>query len=445
MKLLVSLCSAIVWGSGQIINKQYIKGLIFLFVQCIAIFVELSSGTWEVLTGQVDATFRNAGFFTKGIWGLVTLGDIPRERIDGAWTLIFDHSIMLMISGLIAVVLLFILILIWFWNIRDAYTTRVMIDHGQGLTSIESAKSIWTNSFEYIMITPGTILVVFISVLPVVFSLLLAFTNYNTNNIPPVNLVDWVGFRTFMDIAQIPLWRGTFINVLVWTVCWAFLATISAFSFGLLQAVLINARGIRFKAFWRGLFIIPWAIPGMVSILIFRVMFNREGVINQMLLDWGIVESFVPFLSNATWTRTVLVLINVWLGFPYFMALVSGVMTSISPELYEAIEIDGGNGWHRFRFISFPIILSAVSPLLVMSVSHNFNNFGIVYFFNEGGPANPNMHFAGSTDILITWIFKLTFDQRMYNFASAFSILIFIVVASVAAFTLMRTRAFKED
>lgn len=445
MKYLVTMCSALIMGSGQALNRQYLKGVVFFLVQAVYWFVELSTGTIAVLTGQVALHFRNAGYFTRGLWGLVTLGDSPRIRVDDAWVLEFDHSIMLMINGLIAVVLLVIFFLIWFWNVRDAYKSRVASEQGERISSTVYVKKLWESSFEYVMITPGTLIVVFISVLPVVFSALIAFTNYNRNNIPPVNLVDWVGFQTFMDIVNIPIWGSSFLRILGWTVAWAFLATGTAYLFGLLQAVLISTKGIRFKRLWRSIYILPWAIPGMVSLLMFRVMFNREGVINSILLDWGIIDSFIPWMSETGWARLMLVMVNMWLGFPYFMALITGVMSGITPEYYEAVEIDGGNAWHKFRFISFPMILASTAPLIVMSITHNFNNFGVVYFLTGGGPANPTLQMAGSTDILITWLFSLTYDYRMYNFASAISIMIFMVLAVVSGVTLMRTRAFKEE
>jgi len=442
MKMIVALCSAFVWGSGQFINKQRFKGVVFFAIQCIFLFVELSTGTLNVILGRSEPLLRNFGYFIRGVWGLVTLGTIPREDSS---VLVFDHSVMLMIGGIISTFILLLFALIWIWNIRDAYTTQDHIKHGETQSSLEYIKGLWEKSFEYIMITPGALLVLFISVIPVLFSIGVAFTNYNRNTVPPRNLIDWVGFQTFRDIIEIPIWGSTFVNILLWTVTWAFLATFSAYSFGLLNAVLINAKGIRFKKMWRGIFILPWAVPGLVSLLVFRAMFNREGAFNRLLMDSGIINEAIPFLSNATWARAVLILVNVWLGFPYFMSLISGVMTAISPELYEAVEVDGGGGWTKFRAISMPAILTATAPQIVMSLTFNFNNFGHVYFLTGGGPANPAYQMAGSTDILITWLFKLTLDQRMYNYASAISIIIFIMIATISGFNLMRTRAFKED
>ena len=460
MKYLAAGYSAIVWGSGQFLNKQKLKGAIFFGLQLLFISIELlTQSAWRNaarLTAETTARFdlgiflelwqgqlgdiHNYGFFIRGLWGLVTLGTIP--RVHGAT--VYDHSIMLMLGGIIAIFVILIFALIWIWNIRDAYKTRLRIEQGVFISSVQYFKDLWKNAFEYIMITPGLLLVVFISLVPIVFSILVAFTNYNANFIPPRRLVEWTGFETFGKIISIRMWGSTFVQIFLWTVVWAFLATFSAYFFGMFQALVLRAKAVRFRSFWRAIFILPWAIPGLVSMLIFRVMLHPEGVINQMLLSAGFIETAIPFLSNTSWARLCLVLVNVWLGSPYFMALISGIMTTIPQEQYEAAQIDGANPFQQFRSITLPFILASTAPQLLMSITFNFNNFNMIYFMTGGGPANPNLQMAGSTDILISWIFKLTLDQRMYNYASAFSILIFIIVASVSAWNLLRTRAFKE-
>ena len=442
MKIIAAICSAIIWGSGQVINKQALKGFFFFLIQCVLLLVELSTGTWDVLMGASEPSFRNYGYFTKGLWGLITLGDIPRES---SASLVYDHSIMLMIGGIISTVILLFFGLIWIWNIRDAYRSRLQIEQGEAISSITYVKRLWKSSFEYIMITPGAVLVFFISIIPVLFSVLVAFTNYNANAIPPLKLVDWTGFKTFADIITLPAWNTTFIRVLTWNVFWAFAATFMAFGLGLLMAVLINTKGIRFKPMWRGIFILPWAMPALVSLLMFKTMFSNRGVFNQLLLDAGITGQAIPFLSEANWARMTLILVNTWLAFPYFMALISAAMTQVSPELHEAVAIDGGSGWQKFRYVSLPVILTSTTPMIIMSITNNFNNFGAVYFLTGGGPRDPALQMAGSTDLLITWIFKLTLDYRMYNIASAVSILVFIVVATVSSINLMRTKSFKEE
>jgi arabinogalactan oligomer/maltooligosaccharide transport system permease protein len=441
MSHLTALCSALVWGSGQCINKQRLKGLLFFLFQALLVGIEL--GTAGGFSGpEPGAAFRNGGFFIKGIWGLCTLGRIPRTDSS---VKVYDHSIMLMLGGIIAAAALLIFALIWIWNIVDAYRTRRKIEAGENISSVQYFKALWSSAFEYIMITPGLLLVIFISIIPIVFAILVAFTNYNQNFIPPRNLVQWRGFETFINVFKIKIWGTTFARILVWTALWAVLATFSSYIFGLFQAMLLRAKGIRLVKFWRGIFILPWAVPGIVSMMIFRVMFNKEGAINHLLLNSGFIKEAIPFLSDPLWAKVVLVLVNMWLGFPYFMALISGIMTTVSQELYEAAQIDGANAFQQFKAITLPIVLASTAPQIVMSLTFNFNNFNLIYFLTGGGPPNPNYQMAGSTDILISWIFKLTLDQRMYNYAAVMSIFIFIIVASVSGWNLMRTRAFKEE
>ncbi|MDR1948652.1 MAG: sugar ABC transporter permease [Spirochaetaceae bacterium] len=442
MSVVTAVCSALIWGSGQLFNKQKIKALGFFVFQLIFVGIELLSGSVNIITGNAEAQFRNAGFFIRGFWGLATLGTIARENSS---VRVYDHSIMLMLGGIIAVMVFLIFFLIWVWNILDAYKTRRRIEGGERITSVQYFKHLWTASFEYIMIAPGILLVIFISIVPIVFAVLVAFTNYNMNFIPPRRLVEWIGFQTFADIVRIKIWGSTFVRIFIWTVIWAFLATFSSYTFGLLQALILRAKAVKWRPVWRAIFILPWAVPGIVSTMVFRAMLHQDGAINQLLLGIGLVETAIPFLSNVFWARLCLVLVNVWLGFPYFMALIAGVMTTVPQELYEAAQIDGANSFQQFKAVTLPIILASTAPQLMMSVTFNFNNFNMIYFLTDGGPPNASYQMAGSTDILISWIFKLTIDQRMYNYASALSIFIFIVVASVSAWNLLRTRAFKED
>jgi arabinogalactan oligomer/maltooligosaccharide transport system permease protein len=441
MRYVTAICSALIWGSGQFINRQRLKGLVFFIFQALVVGLELGTASAGGGT-EPDAFFRNGGFFIRGLWGLFTLGSIPRTSSS---VRVYDHSIMLMLGGIIALVVLLVFAALWLWNIADAYRTRKRIDAGERLSSAQYLRSLWEGSFEYIMIAPGLLLVIFISIIPIIFAVLVAFTNYNMNFIPPRQLVEWRGFETFINIFRIKIWGSTFVQIFIWTVLWAFLATFSSYSFGLLQASLLRAKTVKFPRIWRGIFILPWAVPALVSMMIFRTMFNKEGAINRILLNLGIIGEAIPFLSDPVWAKVTLVLVNMWLGFPYFMALISGIMTTVSPELYEAAQIDGANSFQQFKAITLPIILASTAPQILMSVTFNFNNFNLIYFLTDGGPPNPNFQMAGSTDILISWIFKLTLDQRMYNYAAAMSIFIFVIIASVSAWNLLRTRAFKED
>jgi arabinogalactan oligomer/maltooligosaccharide transport system permease protein len=441
--------SAVVWGSGQIANRQWFKGILFFLAQVVLICGELFTGTLKVLTsapGALDAGgnpiahLRNTGFFSSGIWGIVTLGEIPRTSSRVA---VYDHSTMLMIGGLIACALLLLSFVVYIINVRDAYKTRGKIEAGEKVDDVKSLREGFERNFEYLSITPGLILLLFVSLLPILFSLLVVFTNYNTFNIPPRNLVEWVGFRTFMDIVRLPIWSRTFTYLFVWTTIWAFLAAFTSYFMGMLQAVIINSPLVKYKKLFRSIYILPWAIPGMVSILTWKNALHSQGPLNRFFVSIGMDP--MPFLTDVNHARAALILVNMWLGFPYFMALISGVMATINTEMYEAAQIDGANSMTIFRRITFPYIISATAPMIIMSVTHNFNNFGLVFFLTGGGPGDARLQMAGSTDLLITWIYKLTVDQRMYNYAAAMSVFIFIILATVSGLNLRRTRVFKED
>jgi arabinogalactan oligomer/maltooligosaccharide transport system permease protein len=443
-KILVAIMSAIVWGSGQLLNKQKTKALLFFLAQVALIGTELMTSYWDVyFFGTVPAAWRMKeiyGYFTKGIWGLVTLGEVPGARGG-------DHSIVLMITGIIALFILMLFLFIYIWNIRDAYLTRKNFESsGKQESSLQYFKKLWENMFEYIVITPSIILILFVSVMPIVFSLLVGFTNYNLSHIPPGKLVDWVGFSNFLDIFRIPIWTSTFIGVFQWTVLWTILSTVTVFFGGLFQAVLINNKRVKLKKFWRSIFILPWAIPQMVSLLVFAQLFNSSmGPINMMLKDWGLINENIPWLIDPTLAKVTMLAVNLWLGAPYFMMLMSGVMTNLDKSIYEAAEIDGANERQQFWKITLPLVLYATAPLLIMTFAFNFNNFGAVFFLTGGGPPNPAYQYAGHTDLLISWIYKLTISFRMYNMATVVSFAIFIIIGSVSAWNFSRTKAFKEE
>jgi arabinogalactan oligomer/maltooligosaccharide transport system permease protein len=246
---------------------------------------------------------------------------------------------------------------------------------------------------------------------------------------------------------------------------------------GFFQAVIINNKRVVFRKIWRTVLILPWAVPALISQMVFRIMFNENGAINfflknvgvyNLLERWGwlgrnigefsgawekllyLGEENIQWFTNPhnPWfVRISLIVVNIWLGFPYFMALMTGVMTSIDKTLYEAADIDGANNFQKFKLITFPLVLYSTAPILVMTFSGNFNNFGVIYFITQGGNGAGlvNRAFAGDTDILISWMYRLTVEDKIYNMASVFSILIFLIVGSLAAWNFTRTKSFKED
>ncbi|WP_410769684.1 carbohydrate ABC transporter permease [Fontibacillus sp. BL9] len=391
---------------------------------------------------------ENGGFFLKGVWGLITLGTQPRKMgITGLTA--GDHSIVLMVNGIIAIMFFAILMFFYVWNIRDAAKVRKSINEsGVWEKSTEYFKKLWESMYAYIVLSPSIVLLLFVSLLPIVFGVLIAFTDYSRNNIPPTKLIHWVGLDNFITVTQVFSWMHTFLGVLTWTIVWGLLATVSTYFLGFFQAVIINNPRVKFKKLWRSIYILPWAIPGMVSALVFKSMFNGQfGPISQFLVDIGLTSEKIFWFTdpnNTTLARILALVINLWLGFPYFMALIGGTLTNISDSYYEAARIDGATSGQMFWKITFPIVYKATAPLLTMSFVSNFNNFGVIYFLTGGGPSNPDYNFAGSTDLLITWLYKLTLDNRLYNMGAVMSIIVFFIVGTFSLWNLRKSKTFEE-
>ncbi|MGN8771959.1 ABC transporter permease subunit [Paenibacillus barengoltzii] len=413
---LAMVLSILFAGLGQLYNRSYIKGIILILIELAFII-----------------TFSD--FIGLGLWGIVTLGTIPKV----------EHSIFLLVYGLLSLLMLGIAAVIYVLNVRDAKRQAEQIARGwQRPKQRETIKQAYMNSIPYILSVPGFILLIFVVVFPLLFAISLAFTNYDLYHSPPRNLVDWVGFDNFINLVTVPIWNQSFLKVLSWTLVWTIVSTTLQIGLGLFLAVLVNDKRIRFKRLIRTILILPWAIPNFVTIMIFSALFNDQfGAINRTILARFNIAP-VPWLTDPLFTKIALISIQVWLGFPFLFALFTGVLQSISHDTYEAADVDGGTRWQKFRYITLPHVLFATAPLLIIQYTSNFNNFNIIYLFNGGGPAVRGQT-AGGTDILISWVYKLTFTTNNYNMAAAISLIIGIIVIAFAFFQFRRTKSFKEE
>ena len=436
-KIKAVLLSSIFWGTGQLlVFHQKLKGTILLLMQIAFISLEIRSGYWiEYFQGLIpDFSIRlHGGFFTRGIWGIITLGD----EVGGMYG---DHSTILIINGIIAISLLFIFIFVYIWNLKD------VLNQANNMDMINVRHSFnWEKELPYIILIPIGIAFFFIVVMPIIFTFLTAFLNYNRNHLPPGQLLDWVGISNFKKLFTVSIWSKTFSKVLVWTVIWTLASTLGTYFLGLFQALILNHKCVKFKGLFRTILILPWAIPQMVSLLVFRNLFNGQfSPINQFLLKHEFISQNIPFLSDPLCAKVTVILVSIWLGFPMFMIMLSGVLSNMDGSLYEAASLDGANGRQQFSYITLPLVFRATMPNLIMTMAANFNGFGLIYFLTQGGPTNSNMQFAGDTDILISWIYKLTLDQKMFDIAAVMSVLLFIIVGTVSLWNFKRTAAFKE-
>ncbi|WP_017381612.1 carbohydrate ABC transporter permease [Paenisporosarcina sp. TG-14] len=411
-----ALLLSIIPGFGQFYNKQLLKGLIFLIFSSSFGFV----------------FFEMIG---EGFWGIVTLGEIAK----------LDHSVFLLIDGIIAIIITIMGLAIYAFNLYDAYQNGKKRDLGIAVNSVRKQyHNLIDNGFPYLMITPGFFLLIFVVIFPILFVLLLAFTNYDLYHSPPNNLVDWIGFQNFVDIFRLEIWRTTFFSVLAWTVVWTFGATTLQVALGIFLAILVNQKDLKGKAIIRTIMILPWAVPAFITILIFSGMFNETfGVINRSILPLLGMEG-IPWMTNEMWTRIALIMIQTWLGFPFIFAMTTGVLQSIPDELYEAATVDGASIMQKFFSITLPLVIFATAPILITQYTFNFNNFNVIFLFNGGGPAIPGQN-AGGTDILISWIYRLTMTSAQYGKAAAVTMILSIIVISVALWQFKRTKSFQEE
>ena len=430
------IASALFMGLGHFaVLRQYAKGVVLALVEL--------------------AFLVNAAPLFKALVGFVTLGE-PKPKLP---VMQRDNSIFMMIDGLIAIVVVALFILIYVYNIRDARKAGVEYEKtGETQGTREYLSHLFDKAFPYLGLSPAIVMLAFFVVIPLLFSALLAFTNYTApSNLPPANTVDWVGLETFRQMASLSQYSQGFVRTASWTLLWAFAATITTYFGGLFMALALLDKKIRLAKVFRIIFILPYAVPGMISLLIWANLLNGQfGPLTRMLRDLGIVQwlnntgllsiDYIPWLSDVTMARTMLIVVNLWLGFPYFMLLITGLMTTMPPELYEAATIDGANKSQQFRYITLPVLIYQTIPLMIMSFSYNMNNFGAVYFLTQGNPSDKltTQSFAGATDTLMTWIYKLTVDQRMYNKAAVVAVLVFLAIAPFAIYQFSQTKSFKE-
>lgn len=436
------IASTIFMGMGQIFYlKQYLRGAFFALTEFLFLFFVLFESKTYALNFQ--------GPIVKSLVGLVTLGE-AKPHLGVKYR---DHSIFMMVTGLIILIITILFILLYIFNIKDAKTNAIDIIKKQKFpTFAETKDAIHENAFPYIGIAPVILLLSFFTLIPLLFSALVAFTNYSSpDHIPPNNLVDWVGFENFKTMFTVSAqnrWFSAFGRVATWTVVWAFASTLTCYLVGMLFAVVLSDYRIKISGVFRTIFILPYAIPQMLSLFIWQNLLNGTfGPINRTLIQLGFMSNPIPWLSDPNMARITLILVNIWIGFPYSMILITSNMTAIPSQLYEAAIIDGANKWQQFKSVTLPLVLFQTMPLLIMQFAGNINNFGAVFFLTAGDPkmSDTITTQAGATDLMISWIYKLTMNTpNKYNLASVLSILVFVVLVPFAIYNFTQTKAFKD-
>jgi arabinogalactan oligomer/maltooligosaccharide transport system permease protein len=251
-----------------------------------------------------------------------------------------------------------------------------------------------------------------------------------------------VGFENFSTILTDPLVRDPFLRVFVWTFVYALLSVLIQFAIGLFLAITLNKPDLRLQRIQRAFLVLPFAIPAFLAVLVWGGLLNDQfGVVNRTL------GTDIPWLFDSTWAKVSCILVNVWIGFPYWFLVCTGALQAVPEELTEAARVDGAGGLQVFRKVTLPLLLVATAPLLIASFAFNFNLFNNIYFLTQGGPYEVDQTIAGSTDILISYTYKIAFQAgsgAQYGLAAAVSIFIFFIVAGISAVSFWRTKALEN-
>ncbi|VEU59407.1 carbohydrate ABC transporter permease [Mesomycoplasma neurolyticum] len=418
------LLNLILPGSAEIlIFKQYLKGFIMLLFTSLFyfVFVPFAFGlTWSKI---------------GGVQGLIDLG----SRIHNAAKGIVPDARYWMFGGIASIILLTITLAYNISSAVSAWRNGKFLSQGlRPLNWEQTKKWISNQGFPWMISIPGWFLIAFIVITPLLTSFLLSLSNTGFQHEPPGKTVDWVGFSQY---GKWWIFRNnglvlSLFRVMTWTFIWTFSAGFLVIIVGVIFALLVNNQHIKFKKFFRLIYIIPWAIPAFVTIIFLKSIFqaDNDSLVNNILINLGIIKNGINYFSNIHTTRFLLIVIQTWLGHSYIFLLITGNLQSISKDVYEAASIDGANKKRQFSQITLPILLNSLMPLLIGQFIFMFNNFTIISLFSGGGPAysQPTVFLEAGTDIMISWIFKLTQGTVQIDGNTAFASALVILSSSIS-------------
>ena len=439
--------SCLIMGFGNICAGQIIKGLLWLVIEAAFIYY------------MAFAPQSGAYWLSK----LPSLGDVKDETVwsekDMAYiTVIGDRSQLILLYGVVTIFIIGAFLVLWRASVRSGYQALCVRRSGnKPLTFWGDIKELFdSNIHKLLMLLPFLGILVF-TIVPLAYMICMAFTNYCDQG-DQLLYFDWVGLDVFKQLfTSTGALSRQFWSVLGWTLIWAFFATALNFFFGTFMAMIINRPTTKLKGLWRTLFSLTIAIPQFVSLLIIKNMFQPEGIFNLLLRNWGLIEVFqnwgileagqisMPFWSDPMYARVLVIILNLWVGIPYTIMQVTGILQNIPADLYEAAKIDGANVAQQFIHITLPYMIFVMTPTIIGSFTGNINNFNVIYLLSGGGPTVNAGDTAGKTDLLITWLYKLSVDQRNYNIAAVIGILTFVVLAIVSLVTYRSSGSYKDE
>ena len=423
---------------------------------------EFGDNTYILVATSLSRKVSNLDLsFLDGIQNVYTI-----KFTTGAVETAVDNSFLMMLFGLVSFAIIALFIIVWNLSIASAYKADLDVREGGKPTTFKyDARTLLDSRFHITLLTPAILLILIFTIIPTILMILIAFTNMDkASMISGQRLVSWVGFDNFVslfntgsgDKLATEVGRN-FGGVLGWTFIWAIIATFSCYFGGIFLALLLNRKDVKLKKMWRTIFILTIAIPQFITFLILRNMLTSSGPINSLLQTLHLTKEPVDFLQSSSgylaatgesgrvWLARVTVLvINLYVGIPYTMLMTSGILMNIPADLYEAATIDGANKWQMFRKITLPYIIFVTTPYLISSFIGNITSFNTIFLTTGGGPSVEGS-IAGKTDLLVTWLYKMTINENVYNAGSIIGILTFLITAFLTLVAYRNSKAYKEE
>ncbi len=420
-------------GSGHLLLKQFKRAVLGLVYTAFTYFAYVT-----VLIPSIAQSFV---YHISGPYaGTLAIGAVEYE----------DDSFILLMGTVFAIACIAAFLLVNYWIARDARSIKMSIDANEEIMTFrEKAKILAPDVIPNAIAGPAFILMLLFLIVPSIVSILIAFTNYRTPVLPPAYLVEWSGFDNFVRLITDPRLAQGFTDTLSWTLTWTFSATMLTLVLGVSLAVLCNNKKIKGKKFFRTVYLLPWAVPAFLTILIFEIFFSRIGTMNTVVIPFLTGTEYdlgnaVPFLMDANIMKVIIVLIQGWLGFPYIFVLVTGILQAIPDDLYEASGMDGGNAWTNFWDITFPIIFNSAAPTFITQFTFNFNNVVIIYLLTESVVKGVGEVY-GPLETIASLGYKLMVEEQDFSTAAVFTLITSTVVSVVVLLSWLKTGAFKKE
>lgn len=415
--------SYLIMGFGSFARGQIGRGILFALTEVVFIIYMITTG----------------GYYLRKFNSLGTVQEYSDDHILIGNS---DNSFKILLYGILTIFFLVAFIYTWYLNVKQNKLNDELELQDKKLASTkDDLRSLVDQGFYKTVLSLPVLGIVFFTIMPIIFMILVAFTNYSGSaDGQTTGLFGWVGLESFNQVlnwsnSSGTSYSATFGEILTWTLIWAFFATFTNYFLGMMVAILINKKGIKYKKLWRTILVISIAVPQFISLLYVKTLFAYDGPLNNLIVKLG--GQAVHFLDNDAnkWVaRFTVIGVNIWIGIPYLMLVVTGILMNIPADLYESANIDGANVWQQYTKITLPYMLFVTGPYLLTSFTGNMNNFNVIYLLTGGAPQPLEMvsSKAGQTDLLITWLFNLAISGSDYYLGAVIGILVFIVVAFIS-------------